>query len=107
MRSKPLEDFSTEALVEELQKRFIAIDKAKALLFRSAAHSDKLLYGSVDSGTHRTKERGRYRSGGTSDYARKISSLTQKIRHAKTRRENTAALENQREKLREEHKKRK
>ena len=91
-RPSQLSSVPTEALVEELKKRFEAIEKAKALLLGSR---------SVLSTVAAPGQRKR---GGTSPYARQISSLVQKIRHAKGRGESTGALEKQLSKLRAQNK---
>lgn len=91
-RPSQLASVPTEALVEELKKRFEAIEKAKALLFGSRSVSSTAV-----------REPGQRKRGGTSPYARQISSLVQKIRHAKGRKQSTAALEKELAKLRASH----
>jgi len=93
MKAK-LESFSTEALVQEVKRRFAEVDKARNLL--TAGFQDKR------PRTAKGPEQGTRKRGGTSAYARQISSLVQKIRHAKGRGETKAVskLEAQLEKLR-------
>jgi hypothetical protein len=98
-RPSQLATVPTEALVEELKKRFTAIERAKTLLFGSPRVSSTR---SIASGReHVPSKRTR---GGTSEYARKVSKLVQTIRHAKGRREDVSKLEKQLEKLRAAHK---
>ena len=98
-RTSQLSSVPTEALVEELQKRFAAIDKAKALLFGSPAVSS-----TRTSASGRERVSSKRRRGGTSAYAKEVSSLVQKIRHAKDRKESTTALEKKLARLRASHK---
>lgn len=96
-RPSQLATVPTEALVEEIQKRFAAIEKAKSLLFGSGAVSSTRNLGPC-------RRSGTRKRGGTSKYAQQISSLVQKIRHAKGRKESSAAFERELARLRASHK---
>jgi hypothetical protein len=98
-RLSQLSSVPTEALVEELHKRFAAIEKAKALLFGSSAVSNTSTPASGRQHVPSKRKR-----GGTSAYAKEVSSLVQKIRHAKDRKESTTALERKLARVRASHK---
>ena len=90
-RQPSLASVPTEALVAELRKRFAELEKAKAALLDL----------NVSTSTP-------VQSKHTSAYARQVSALTQKIRHAKHRKDDPKVitdLMNEREKLRAQHKK--
>ena len=89
MAAKGLETYSTEALVAELQRRFDAVEKAKAALL-----------GTPVSGTGFPRGNSQRRN-----LAAQISSLVQRIRHARARKEDTSGLEKQLQKVRTEHRK--
>jgi hypothetical protein len=87
----------TEALVAEIKRRFAAIDRAKAELFEGNG---------IFSPARKSRESipGKRKRGGTSEYARQVSTLVQKIRHAKGRGENVSALEKRLNRIRAQHK---
>ncbi len=98
-RPTQLESISTERLVEELQKRFAAIERAKSLLFGADGISRTRRSAAVSHVPSAKRKR-----GGTSEYARQVSTLVQKIRHAKGRGENVSALEKRLNRIRAQHK---
>jgi hypothetical protein len=99
-RPTQLETVPIEKLVEELRRRFAAFEKAKAELF-----SDGLRRVVVSSASGRgSVSSGKRKRGGTSEYARQVSTLVQKIRHAKGRGESVSALQKRLDRLRAQHK---
>lgn len=76
-RPTQLSSIPTEALVDELKRRFAAIERARAVLFDAPVRFN------ARSATGKKR---------TSAYSQKVSSLNQSIRHATTRIKNKKAL---------------
>jgi hypothetical protein len=89
-----------EKLVEELKRRFAAIERAKKELF-----ADGLRRVVVREGSGREHVLTNRRRGGTSPYARSVSTLVQKIRHAKGRGEDVTKLQKSLDRIRAQHSK--
>jgi hypothetical protein len=87
MRKKGLESYTTDELVEELQRRLDSVEKAREVLF----------------GLPPLKARMRQTKRMRKVFASQISSLTNRIRHAKARNEDTTTLEKQLARVRAEH----
>jgi hypothetical protein len=87
MPKKGLSSYTTEELVEELQRRFDTVEKARTVLFGLPPLKTQM---------RQTKRQRRA-------FASQISSLTNRIRHAKARNEDTSALEQKLSRVRAEH----
>lgn len=86
------------ALVEELTRRFAEFEKAKKELLADGLQ--RVVYREGSGREHVLFNRKR---GGTSEYARSVSALVQKIRHAKGRGEDITKLQKRLDRLRAQH----
>jgi hypothetical protein len=98
-RQTQLTTVPLSALVEELTRRFAEFEKAKKELLADGLQ--KMVHREASGREHVLMKR---RRGGSSEYARQVSTLVQKIRHAKGRGENVSALQKRLDRLRAQHK---